>query len=220
MRPATLGVLVIAFLLVACGGGGSDAGRITLEGEALRNFLRPMLLTADDLPVAPASEAGEGFVDDPEEGEEVGSFGLAGADWRGWLSHGYFIPGPDGSTFALANGVFAFDSAADASSWFEDVEGVYAEELGKEVADQTPGANVELEELNVGAGDESWSVAFTSTLSLPDAPGDVLSAFVFFRRGPIIGLVGTSGFIPLDEPFLAAMSARMDERIQERLGEE
>lgn len=209
-------------LLVACGGGGGD-GRLTLKGEDLQNFLRPMLLTAEDFPIAPATENAEEFYDDPADvpADYIGVNALDNADWLGTLSHAYFIRAtePVGPTFAFPNTVLAFETPESASSWFGELQQGYVEEFGTQLADQFPGSNFELVEMGLAVGDESSSFYLSGDSAIPDAPAELLSALVAFRRGPIVGIVGMSGFVPLDEPFLEQTSALMDQRIQDALDE-
>jgi hypothetical protein len=212
-----LASLLLAATLVACGGGGSvSETEISLKGDALRAFLASVLLTAGDLPQPPADAGDEQWFDDPAEVPTDalgGGSALAGRGWLGTLTRPFFVRDVSGRTFTLWNGAVAFDTTANASSWLSDVRAGYADELGLQLAGQNEGTSFDFEEIAVSAGEESWGFTLTGELALPDAPADLVSAFLFFRRGPIVAVVGMSGFVALDEPALQQLATALDGRI-------
>ncbi len=220
-RPRVLAIVLLlgagCALFAAC--GGEDAGsqaELTLTGDELRDFVGSMLLTWEEIPGALEEAPPEEWRTDSEDGggEPVAGLTLEGAGWLGTLSRPIIVRNAEDRTFTVGNTASAFTTSAGAADALDLLKESDVDVLGRNLVATTSATSYEVRDLDVDVGEDAWSVLLVGPAEVEGTQEELTLAMVGFRRGPILAVISTLGFVESGGDLVGQLARTVDERIQ------
>lgn len=218
-RLFAMAALLVAGTLfaVACGDGATtETQRIALRGTELRDFVGTLLITRQEIPGALEDAPGEEWrTESPDvSGEPFAGLGLEGTGWLGTLSRPIIVSTPQGRTVTVGNTASVFETASGAADALDFLKETDVDEMGENLVASTPATSYEVKELEVIVGEDAWALLLAGPAEVEGAQEDLILAMVGFRRGPIVAVVSTLGFVEFGEALVGQLARTLDERIQ------
>lgn len=224
MRASRSRLLAIALLLgaggalfAACGGDDAESpAELTLTGDELRDFVGSMLLTWEEIPGALDEAPPEEWRTASEDGggEPIAGLNLEEAAWLGTLSRPIIVRTAQERTLTVGNTASAFTTSSGAADALDLLKESDVDELGENLVATTSASSYELRDLDIDVGEDAWSVLVVGPADVEGAQEELTLAMVGFRRGPILAVISTLGFVESGGDLLGQLARTVDEHIQ------